>query len=538
MSKKYKATAYLRLSYTDDRSAESDSISNQRKLIQDFLVQHPEIELASERIDDGYSGIVFDRPAFQQMLNDIKNGIIDCVIVKDLSRLGREHIDTSRYLRQVFPAFGVRFISITDHIDTAAEHTGDDLVLSVKSILNDNYCRDISIKTRSALQTKRQSGAYVGACPIYGYRRDPKDKNHLVPDEYAAQVVRDIYRRRIDGASAAHIADELNRLGVLSPLAYKISRGLPHPSGGYADHPDAKWSAVTVIRILRDETYIGTLIQGRETTHNYKLKNLVKKPPEDWARTENAHEAIISRQDFQLVQRLAQLDTRTAPGTDLVYLFSGLLVCDCCGGRMTRKVNTYKGRKYVYYRCPTGKAHGCGHPVMIREDVLTQCVLTILQTHIKSVISLEELLDNISEERINRSLIESYKAQIMENEAQLSQMISYKGSLYENFVNQIISKEEYKSMSRHYTAQAEQLQESISMLHQEMEQTLDNSNSRLKWVQQFREFETMTELDRRAVVTLVQSIRVISKAEIKINFRFQDEYDSTLKMLSSCKEAG
>ena len=136
MPKKYKAAAYLRLSHTDDRSAESDSISNQRKLIQDFLVQHPEIELASERIDDGYSGIVFDRPAFQQMLNDIKNGIIDCVIVKDLSRLGREHIDTSRYLRQVFPAFGVRFISITDHIDTAAEHTGDDLVLSVKSILN------------------------------------------------------------------------------------------------------------------------------------------------------------------------------------------------------------------------------------------------------------------------------------------------------------------------------------------------------------------------------------------------------------------
>ena len=205
------------------------------------------------------------------MLSDIKNGMVNCVIVKDLSRLGREHIDPSRYLRQVFPAFEVRFISITDHIDTAAEHTGDDLVLSVKSILNDNYCRDISIKTRSALQTKRQSGAYVGACPIYGYRRDPENKNHLVLDEYAAQVVRDIYRRRIDGASAARVADELNRLGVLSPLAYKISRGLPHPSGGYADHPGAKWSAVTVIRILRDETYTGVLVQGKQTTYNYKL---------------------------------------------------------------------------------------------------------------------------------------------------------------------------------------------------------------------------------------------------------------------------
>lgn len=165
MPKKYKAAAYLRLSHTDDRSAESDSISNQRKLIQDFLVQHPEIELASERIDDGYSGIVFDRPAFQEMVSDIKNGVINCVIVKDLSRLGREHIDTSRYLRQIFPAFGVRFISVNDNIDTENEQTGDDLVVSIKSILNDNYCRDISIKTRSALQSKRQNGDYVGACP-------------------------------------------------------------------------------------------------------------------------------------------------------------------------------------------------------------------------------------------------------------------------------------------------------------------------------------------------------------------------------------
>ena len=136
MSKKYKAAAYLRLSYTDDRSTESDSITNQKKLIEDYVAKHPEIELVSERVDDGYSGILFDRPAFQAMLSDIKNGMVNCVIVKDLSRLGREHVDTSRYLRQIFPAFGVRFIAVTDHIDSEDEHTGDDLVVSIKSILN------------------------------------------------------------------------------------------------------------------------------------------------------------------------------------------------------------------------------------------------------------------------------------------------------------------------------------------------------------------------------------------------------------------
>ena len=472
------------------------------------------------------------------MVSDIKNGVINCVIVKDLSRLGREHIDTSRYLRQIFPAFGVRFISVNDNIDTENEQTGDDLVVSIKSILNDNYCRDISIKTRSALQSKRQNGDYVGACPIYGYRRDPENKNHLVLDEYAAQVVRDIYRRRIDGASADRIATELNRLGVLSPLAYKISRGLPHPSGGYADCPDAQWSAVTVSRILRDETYTGVLVQGKQTTYNYKLKYPVQKSADEWLRSENAHEAIITKWDFELVQKLSCLDTRTAPGGDSVYLFAGLLACGCCGARMTRKTNTYKGQKYIYYRCPTGKKRGCDHPAMIREDVLAQCVLACLQTHIKSVISLEELLNDISEERINHSLIEGYKAQIANNQIQLSKISAFKSSLYENFVNEIITKEEYKTMSCHYTVQMERLRDAISLLQHEMKQALDNSNDRLKWVKQFREFETMSTLDRRAVVTLIQSIRVISKSELKINFRFEDEYKNALKLLPACKEVG
>ena len=255
-------------------------------------------------------------------------------------------------------------------------------------------------------------------------------------------------------------------------------------------------------------------------------------------RSENAHEAIITKWDFELVQKLSCLDTRTAPGGDSVYLFAGLLACGCCGARMTRKTNTYKGQKYIYYRCPTGKNQGCDYPAMIREDVLAQCVLACLQTHIKSVISLEELLDNISEERINRNLVEGYKAQIAENEAQLSQIISFKGSLYENFVNGILDKEEYKTMNRHYTAQVEKLREAVSLLRQKMAQSLDNTSDRLKWTRQFQEYQTMTELDRRAVVTLIQSIRVVSKEELQIHFRFQDEYEKALKMLSLCKEVG
>lgn len=382
---KFKADIYLRLSYTMDRSVESDSISNQKKLIEDFVASHPDIEIVSERVDDGYSGVLFDRPAFQEMMNDIMAGKVNCVIVKDLFRLGHEYIETGRYLRRIFPAYGVRFISINDGIDTANEQNGDDLHISLKNLLNDTYCRDISVKTRSALLTKRQNGDYVGACPIYGYRKDPENKKHLVIDEDAARVMRDIYRRRIDGASAKHIADELNRLGVLSPMAYKNSRGLPHPTGGFADVPDAKWSARAVIRILQEETYTGVLLQGRQETHDHKLKDIVRKPAEEWVRIENAHEPIIPKQKFEMVHKIAGLDTRTAPDGEAVYLFSGLLVCGCCGGRMTRKTNTVTGKKYIYYYCPTGKKKGCDHPVMLKEDDLITCVLESLQAHIRNV---------------------------------------------------------------------------------------------------------------------------------------------------------
>lgn len=532
---KYRATDYLRLSYTENHENESDSIANQKKLIEDYVKGHPDIELVSEKVDDGYSGILFDRPAFQEMMQDIMEGRVNCVIVKDLSRLGREYIETGRYLRRIFPAYGVRFIAINDNIDTAHEHAGDDLNISMKNLINDAYCHDISVKTRSALEVKRKKGDYVGACPVYGYRKSEENRNQLVVDEYAARVVRDIFRAKIDGRSAKRIADELNALGVLSPLAYKISRGLPHPKGGFADRPDAKWSATTVIRILQDEIYTGTLVQGRQGTYNHKLRNVIQKPDEEWIRVKDAHEAIIRKRDFDLVQHIMGLDTRTAPEGEKVYLFSGLLVCGCCGARMTRKTNTVGGKKYIYYHCPTGKKHGCPHPVMLREDDLIQCVLASVQAHIKNVVSVDELLNSISEETINRELVAGYKAQIAENRAQLEQIGVFKAGLYENFVKGMLDKAEYKSLRDGYTERMEELRSAIDQLRQEMERVTDRTSERQKWAQQFREFSNMTELDRRAVVTLIQSIRIISKTELKITFRYQMEYDAALQKLSQAR---
>ena len=181
----YKAIKYIRLSYTDDKTVESDSVANQRRLIDDYIARHPEIEVVAEKIDDGYSGVLFDRPAFQEMMRMIEQGEANCVIVKDLSRLGREYIETGRYMRRVFPAYGVRFIAINDNVDTEND-AADDLTVSVKNIMNEAYCRDISVKPRSALEVKRRSGDFVGAFTIYGYVKVGDKHKSLEVDEYAA----------------------------------------------------------------------------------------------------------------------------------------------------------------------------------------------------------------------------------------------------------------------------------------------------------------------------------------------------------------
>lgn len=517
----YKAIKYIRLSYTDDKTVESDSVANQRRLIDDYIARHPEIEVVAEKIDDGYSGVLFDRPAFQEMMQMIEQGEANCVIVKDLSRLGREYIETGRYMRRVFPAYGVRFIAINDNVDTEND-AADDLTVSVKNIMNEAYCRDISVKTRSALEVKRRSGDFVGAFTIYGYVKVGDKHKSLEVDEYAANVVRDIFRKRLEGFSASHIADELNRLGILSPLAYKRNHGMPHAKGGYTDRKDCKWSATTIIRILQDETYTGTLVQGKQTTPHFKLKEREDKPSSEWIRVEGTHEAIIQKHDFDLVQRLRRIDTRTSPKSDKVYLFSGILICGCCGCRMTRKTNRYKDKEYHYYYCPTGKKNGCTSSVMLKESDLIECVQDSLKGHIENVASLDALLSSISQERINRELAQEYAAQIRVNEKRVAQTEGFKAKLYENLVSGILTKEEFLSYKRKYNADIELFQKAIAEWNEKLTDVLENRSERNRWINHFMKFSTMEGIDRRAVMQLIRSIRVMGKDELHIEFNYQD----------------
>ncbi len=532
---KFKAIKYIRLSYTDDKSAESNSVSNQRKLIDDYLTQHSEIEVVCEKVDDGYSGVLYDRPAFLEMMELIKSGAANCVIVKDLSRLGREYIETGRYLRREFPAYGVRFIAINDNVDTLNDKP-DDLTVSVKNIINEAYSRDISVKTRSALDIKRRSGDFVGAFTVYGYLKTGDKHKSLTVDPFAANVVRDIFRKRLDGFSAYHIAEKLNKAGILSPLAYKRSNGLPYAKGGYADTEDCKWSATTILRILSDETYTGTMVQGKQTTPHFKLKERELKPSEDWVRVENTHEAIIDKADFDSVQRLKGLDTRTSPQSDKVYLFSGMLICGCCGGRMTRKINRSNGKEYVYYYCPTGKKGGCKSSSMIKESELTECVQSSLKAHINSVVSLHSLITSISRDRINQGLAQEYTGYIKSNEEQLARVESFKRKLYENLVGGVLSKEEFLQYKAKYSAKAEEIKAAIQSWNDKLSEVLENRGERNRWLNHLLQFAEMEEIDRSLVSRLIQSIKISADKQIEVRFNYQDEYQKAVAFIEQISE--
>ena len=446
-NEKYNCATYLRLSRSDGDQQESNSIKNQRALLNDYMGKHPELHKFDEYVDDGYSGTNFERPDFKRMMQDIEKRNVNCIIVKDLSRFGRNYIETGRYLERIFPFMGVRFIAINDHYDSAEEN--DDkgrILIPFNNLINDTYCRDISLRVRSHLDVKRKEGQFIGSFAGYGYRKDPKDKNHLIIDEYAAGIVQEIFKQKLNGMSSQRIASHLNELGVLPPNEYKRANGFNYTCGFQAGL-NQKWTVVSVNRILKNESYTGTLIQGKRRKINYKVKKSHDVGSENWIRVEDAHDAIISKGEFQQVQQLLELDTRTAPSQTTVYPLSGFLRCADCGQNMIRRTVTKNGKKYQYYHCSTYKNGGGCTPHMINSEKLTESVLAAIRHQVTLLVEAEKVLSNAelaSGEQIGIKILDS---QITALEAELERYSNLKIRLYQDLCDDVVSREEYGEMN-------------------------------------------------------------------------------------------
>lgn len=522
--KKYQAAAYLRLSAAGSRAAESESIENQEYIITQFVKENPDIELVSSYADSGHSGLIFDRPAFLSMMKDAKAGRINCIIVKDLSRFGRDFIETGRYLQRTLPTLGVRFIAILDYVDTLRTPPSSDIVMQIKTIINDEFSREISAKTRSGLKTMRRSGLYVGACPIYGYQKSQETKNKLVPDPQTKPVVQRIFVMKIAGISAAKIATKLNEEGVLSPLAYKRNLGLSQPHNGFSDTKNPLWSATTVLRILKDETYTGTLVQGKQYKLNYKIQKNVMRPSNEWVWCEHAHEAIVSLHDFETVQRILMLDTRSSPGCEHVNLFSGLLICGSCGGNMTRKMVRHGDMMYRYYYCPTGRRGGCTAPVMISEDTLKEIVLSEIRQHIEKARALSKEIEQMTNQEIIHLFTQEKLADMENKQGQLQKLREYKASLRISEVRALISQIDSNEMAVAYTQDILQLEESITKLTKQVDEIKHHIVDIVVKLKSNSMLEIANKISRTDTALLIKHIIISSKEDIVVNFAFRTQF--------------
>ena len=317
------AVMYLRLSKEDGERAESNSISNQREIINMYAGKN-NINVAKEYVDDGYSGTSFDRPAFKEMMKDAYDKKFSIIIVKDLSRFGRDYIEAGKYIQRIFSELGIRFISVNDNYDSSSANINDThLILPIKNFINDSYARDISNKVRSSQKVKREKGEFISAFAPYGYKKSKENKNKLIIDENVEEVIRNIFDMKLKGYSSKAIADELNILGILTPKLYKENQGFK--CNGFQTIKSGNWSAKTVNRIIENEVYIGNTLQGKSFVLSYKNKKQLGKKKEEWIRVENTHEALISKETFVIANEMLKRDLNNLKGRENIDLFSGML---------------------------------------------------------------------------------------------------------------------------------------------------------------------------------------------------------------------
>ena len=532
-SKVWNTYGYVRLSREDGDKEESNSVTGQKDLIRDFLSRHPELKECGMKVDDGYTGSNFQRPAFQEMMADVKAGKVNCIVVKDLSRFGREYLDAGEYIERIFPFLGVRFIAINDNYDSLnGQSESDELIIPFKNLINEAYCRDTSIKTRSQLEIKRRRGDFIGSFAVFGYQKNPDDRHKLIVDDFAANVVRDVFRWKMEGVSTLDIADRLTETGIPTPLDYKKAQGMRYNTS-FRVKAESVWSANMVLRILKNPIYTGVLEQGKVTTPSYKVKRLVNKPREEWAVVEGCHEAIIQRDDFDLVQKVLKLDTRTSPGEQAVEFFSGMAFCGECGSAMIRKTVPSGKKKYVYYVCA---AHKNDRTVCqshnMRDAALNEIVLVSLKKHIRDVIDLSELLKLTGAVQLQQAVMQKLRTRLEKKQAEVDRYQTLLHSLYENLADGLLDREEYLNLKKNYTRRREEAEKQAEAIREQMEQEASNFAGRNGWMERFRRHQNITALDRTIVVSLIERVMIFNDHRVEIVYRWHNEFQWCLDLLA------
>lgn len=525
-----KAAIYLRLSRDDGDKVESDSIHSQRELIHQFLAKYSGMKFIKEYVDDGYSGTNFDRPSFIRLIEDLKRRQFDCLIVKDLSRLGRNYIETGRYIERIFPSMGLRLIAINDNYDSLDKDSSDnEIVVPFKNLINDAYCRDISLKIRSHLDVKRKDGQFIGSFASFGFEKDPNNKNHLVLDEYASDVVEMIFDWRLEGCSALRIAQRLDELGVQPPYEYKRKNGLNYNSG-FKSADKAKWRPESVNRILTNKMYTGTMVQGKTRKVNYKVKKSFAVDEENWVEVDGTHDAIVSKEKFETIQKLMEMDTRVAPDNDEVYPLSGFIECGDCGQKMIRRSSKQSKYQYFYYHCSTYKNKGECSPHLMNSKKLETIVLNALKQQIMILDKIETMISGANDAAIDRACVRMISKQEERLKEEIEHYGNLKAKLYRDMADGLISKDEFTELNERFSKSRSTVEETLKGVMNRKEMILNDQIRFLPWVENLKKYRLVNTLTRSMVVSTIEKIVVYSDKSIEVHFQFEDEVNELMEL--------
>lgn len=538
-ARRWRMAAYIRLSKEDLQKIKkgldcSNSVANQQGMLHDFYESHmEELESYTEYVDDGHTGTDTDREHFQDMMADIMSRKINCVVVKDLSRLARNYSDAGSLIDNLFVQLGVRFISLAENVDSYLDPDSvSDIKVPITNVMNDNYCFQTSKKIRQVFDYKRRNGQYIGSFAPFGYVKDPDDKHQLLVDPDAAEVVKLVYSLFLQGSSKRAVSLYLNEHGIPSPAAYRRIKGLPVSS---AVGDDPMWSARMIHEVLTNEIYTGDMVQGRHRVKSYKVHQIETVPEEEWVRVPNTHEAIIVRETFDKVQGLMKRDTRTSPQGRQVHLFSGFLRCADCGKAVTRSVS---GR-HVYYACSTYKNRSRTACTMhsIKHNRLEAAVLFAIQQQVHLAVSYAETVTRINTAPVKKCQSKRLDDLIAAKERELAKVTRYKQGLYQDWKDGEITREDYHNMKADYERQTITLTAVLKNLTAERAELANGVDNEHPALVAFMRYQNIDELTRDILVELVDYIKVYENGNISVRFKFADELRKIVEYIELNNEA-
>ena len=539
LTTKWSVGEYNRLSKEDGDKPESDSIQNQHSINQKHLEylreQGEQIESVTVYSDDGYAGGNFKRPRYQALIRDIESGKINCIIFKDNSRLGRNYPELGRLMEDYFPQKGVRVISVLNNLDSVKDPRGYcSAIVSFSNIVNDDYIRQLSIKIKCTLTMKRERGEFIGNYAPFGYQKDPADRHRLVVDEEQAEIVRKIFDWYEDGMSASSIAKRLNAMQIMTPGDFKIRDGcksfITHDRNSSKLHA---WTTTTIATILKNEVYIGNMVQGKHKSVSYRSKKMMLTDESEWTVVEGTHAPIISDEQFAIIHERFARRTRISPGKTHVYPLSGLVSCGACGHRMNRVVS----QGYARYRCMTRTyaPDKCQCP-SIKEEYLEELILQTLQSLIARLVDVKAVIDAARQFKTINGAKNEYMLALNKAKREQERLQDAQFHLYDDLQSGLIPKTQYLQFQKRYEAEITVQKVKIEQLNQCLIHLKEARQQDDEFVAFFQKYGNIQKLDWDTVNQLIQKVVFHDKQHVDIYFRFADEYEKLCGIANVIRE--